>query len=78
MCSLRVSIEGFLGQFVEQRVGLAVEHAIPLLDRGLAGMVRAKRTLASAGWTEKQGVFVARNERAGGQIEDQAADSSSC
>jgi hypothetical protein len=30
-------------------------------------------TLAGAGWAEKQGIFVARDEGASGQIEDQAA-----
>ena len=30
-------------------------------------------TLAGAGWAEQQGIFVARDERASGKIEDQAA-----
>src|SRR5208282_3270946 len=56
----------------EQGVGLAIEHAVSLLDGGLAdGLCQV--TLAGAGWAEKQGIFVARDEGAGGEVEDQAA-----
>ena len=66
------AVESGFGQFVEQGVGLAVEHAIPLLDSGVADGL-GQMTLARAGWTEKQGIFVARDKGAGGQVEDQAA-----
>ena len=42
------------------------------MDGGLADGLR-QVTLAGAGWAEKQGIFVARDEGASGQIEDQAA-----
>src|ERR1022692_4704467 len=66
------AIEGGFGQVIEQGVGLAIEHAVTLLDGGLADGLR-QVTLAGAGWAEKQGIFVARDEGASGQIEDQAA-----
>ena len=66
------AVEGGFGQIIEQGVGLAIEHAISLLDGGLADGLR-QVTLAGAGWAEEQGIFVARDERASGQIEDQAA-----
>ena len=49
------------GQIIEQSVGLAVEHAVSLLDGGLADGLR-QVTLAGAGWAEKQGIFVAAPE----------------
>ena len=66
------AVERGFGEFIEQGVGLAIEHAIALLDGGLADGL-GQVTLAGAGRTEKQGVFVAGDEGAGGQIEDQAA-----
>jgi hypothetical protein len=66
------AVESGFGQFIEQGVGLAVEHAVALLDGGVANGL-GQVTLAGAGGTEKQGVFVAGDEGAGGQIEDQAA-----
>jgi hypothetical protein len=42
------------------------------VDGGLADGLR-QVTLAGAGWAEKQGIFVARDEGASAQIEDQAA-----
>ena len=66
------AIEGGVGDFAEQGVGLAIEHAIALLDcRQADGL--GQMTLAGAGWAEKQGVFVAGNEVGGGEIEDQTA-----
>jgi hypothetical protein len=52
-------------------VGLAVEHAVTLLNGGLADGL-SQVTLAGSGRPEKQGVFVAGDEGASGQIEDQA------
>jgi hypothetical protein len=42
------------------------------LDGGVSDG-RRQMTLASAGWAEKQGIFVACDKSASGQIEDQAA-----
>src|SRR5208282_4507192 len=53
-------------------MGLAIEHAVTLLDGGMADGLR-QVTLAGSRWAEKQGIFVACDEGASGQIEDQAA-----
>jgi len=66
------AVESGFGQLIEQGVGLAIENAVSLLDGGLADGLR-QVTLAGSGWTEKQCVFVAGDEGAGGEIEDQAA-----
>src|SRR5271166_5906170 len=66
------AVEGGFGQLIEQAVGLAVEHAITLLNGGLADSL-GQMAFAAAGWTEKQCVFVAGNEGTGGQVEHQAA-----
>jgi hypothetical protein len=42
------------------------------LDGGMADGL-GQVAFAGAGWTEKQGVFVACDKSAGGEIEDQAA-----
>jgi hypothetical protein len=42
------------------------------LDRGLADGL-GKMAFPAAGWTEKQGIFMAGDESARGQVEDQAA-----
>src|SRR5438132_6350880 len=60
------------GEIIEQGVGLAVEHAVALLDGSVADGLR-QVTFAGAGWAEKQGVFVTCDESARGEIEDQAA-----
>jgi hypothetical protein len=66
------AVERGFGQIIEQGVGLAIEHAVSLLDSGLAdGLCQV--TLAGAGWAEKQGIFVARDEGASSQIEDSHA-----
>ena len=66
------SIDGGFGEFLEQGMGLAVDHPIALLDGRLSDGL-GKMTLPAAGWTEKQSVFMAGDEGAGGQIEDQTA-----
>ena len=72
MCSLRVPSSDGVGHFIEQDVGLAVEDAVALLDRGLADGLR-EVALARAGRAEEQDVFVAVDELAGGEVEDQPA-----
>jgi len=66
------AVERGFSEIIKQGVGLAIENAVSLLDGGLADGLR-QMTLASAGWTEKQGIFVARDEGASGQVEDHAA-----
>ena len=66
------AVERGFGQLIEQGVGLAVEHAVALLEGGVADGV-SQMTFAAAGGTEKQGIFVAGDEGASGQVEDQAA-----
>jgi len=70
MCSLRVPSR-VASASSSSKVGFAIEHAVALLDGGMADGLR-QVTLAGAGRTEKQGIFVACDERASGQIEDQA------
>src|SRR5947209_64522 len=53
-------------------MGGAVENPIALLDGGLTNGL-SQVALACAGWTESEGVLVASDEGAGGQIENQAA-----
>ena len=61
-----------LGQVIQQHVRFAVQHAIALLDGGLADGL-GQVALARAAGTEKQCVFPLADEGAGGQIEDQTA-----
>jgi hypothetical protein len=61
-----------IGQFFQQDVGLAIEHLVALQDGGLADGL-GQVAFAGAAWAEKQRVFAAIDEGAGGQIEDQAA-----
>ncbi len=44
------SVDRGFGDFIEQGVGLAVEHAIALLDRSMSDGL-GQVTLARAGWT---------------------------
>ena len=55
-------------KFIKQRVRLAVEHAITLLNGGLADGL-GQMAFAAAGRTEKQCVFVAGNEGTSGQVD---------
>ena len=64
--------ERCLGNLLEQDVGLAVEDAMALLDRGAADGLR-EMALAGAGQPEKEGVFAPLDEAAGGEFEDEGA-----
>src|ERR1019366_6765201 len=64
--------ESGFGQLIEQAVGLAVEHSVPLLDSGLADGL-SQVGLSGAGGTQKQGGFAARGKAGSSQVEDQAA-----
>ena len=66
------AVERGVGEFIEQDVRLAVEHAIALLNGSVADGLR-QVTLAGAGRAEKQRVFMLVDEAAGGQVEDEAA-----
>ena len=61
-----------LGQIVQQHMGLAVEHAVTLLNRALPDGLR-QGALAGVAGTEKQRIFRFGDEGARRQIEDQAA-----
>lgn len=65
------SVDGRLGEFLEQQVGLAVEDLVALLDGGVADALR-EVALACAGRPEEEGVLVLRDEVAGGEVEDKA------
>ena len=60
------------GQLFQQMMSLAVEDTVALLDGGLADGL-GQVTFAGARWTENEGILVASDEGAGGQIENQAA-----
>ena len=66
------AIERGVGEFLEQRVGFAIEDAIALLDRGAADGL-GEMTFAGARRAEKERVFALRDEAAGGQVVDQRA-----
>ena len=66
------AVDDGVGQFLQQHVRLAIEHAIALLNGGLADRLR-QVALARAAGAEKQRVFSLGDEAAGGEIEDQAA-----
>src|SRR6266850_8461326 len=68
---LAVSIEGRFGDFLKQDVCLAVDHPIALADDGLPDGL-GQMAFAGAGWTWKECIFAARDERGRRQIEDQA------
>src|SRR5258708_28894942 len=61
-----------IGQLVEQHMGFAIEHAIALLNGGLADGLR-QVALAGAAGPEKQCVFALADEGTCGQVEYQAA-----
>ena len=65
-------IDGSFGQLFQQMMSLAVEDTVALLDGGLADGL-GQVTFAGARWTENEGILVASDEGAGGQIENQAA-----
>ena len=71
------AIDRGLGDLLQQRVSLAVGHAIALLDRGAADRL-GEMAFARAGRAEKQGVFALLDEARGREIEDRARGSSSC
>ena len=66
------AVDRSFSQVIKQGVGLAVEHAIALLDGRLADGL-GQVAFAGAGRSKKQSIFMAGNEGAGSQIEDQAA-----
>ena len=59
-------------EFFEQRVGLAIDHAVALLNRRAADRLR-EVALASAGRAEKQYVLSLCDEAGGGELIDERA-----
>ena len=55
------AVERGVGDLLEQRVRLAVEDAVALLDRGAADGL-GEMALAGAGWAEKERVLALRDE----------------
>ena len=66
-----------IGELLEEDVGLPVEDAMALLDHGEADRL-GQVALAGAGSAEEQPVLVLGDEAAGGELEDEGRDSSSC
>ena len=61
-----------VGELLEEDVGLAVEDAMALLDRGEADGLH-QVALPGAGRPEEQAVLVRGDEAAGGELEDEPA-----
>jgi hypothetical protein len=55
------SVEGRIGDFLEQDVCFAVDHPITLADDRLSDGL-GQMTFAGTGWTQKERVFTAANE----------------
>src|SRR5436305_10644473 len=60
------------GKIFQQDVGLAVKHTVALGDGGLTNGLHQMAFAGSTG-SEKERIFAPGDERAGGQIEDDAA-----
>jgi hypothetical protein len=69
---LALAIERGVGQFFQQCVGFAIQHAVALLDDGVPDGLCAV-TFAAARWTKKQGIFALSDPVRRGQFEDQIA-----
>ena len=72
MYCLRVPSSDGVGEFLQQDVGLAIEHLVALLDGRLTDGL-GQMALARAARAEEQRVFAAVDEGAGGEVEDQTA-----
>lgn len=66
------AVDGGVGELLEQRVRLAVEHAMPLAQHRVADRLR-EVALAGAGRAEQKHVLVLRDEVAGGELADERA-----
>ena len=64
------AVELGVGEFVEEDVSFAIEHAMALLDHGDADGLR-QVTLPRARPAEKEPVFPLGDEAAGGELEDE-------
>ena len=69
---LALAIERGVGQFFQQGVGFAIEHAVSLLDDGVPDGLGAV-ALAAPRRAEKQGIFASADPARSSQIEDQFA-----
>ena len=66
------AVERGVGDLLEERVGLAVDDAVALLDRGAADGL-GEVALAGAGRAEEERVLALRDEARGGELVDQRA-----
>jgi len=66
------AIERGVGQLLEEQMGLAVQHAMALLDRRLAERLR-QVTFPRAGGADQQNIFTLGDETTGGEFEEQRA-----
>ena len=69
---LAVAVQGGVGQFFQQDVRLAVEHAVALLDDRVADGL-GDVALAASGRAEEQRVFASADPGGSSQVEDQTA-----
>ena len=65
-------LERRVGEFLEERVGFAIDDAIALLDHAVADGL-GQMTFPGPGWAQKERVFPLRDEAAGCQLVDQRA-----
>ncbi|HEX3748369.1 MAG TPA: hypothetical protein VHW09_30780, partial [Bryobacteraceae bacterium] len=61
------SLQDGLGELLQQHVRLPVDHAIVLLDGGLADGL-SQVTFSRPAWTEEKRIFALANEGTGGEI----------
>src|SRR5204862_1412818 len=61
-----------VGEFFEERVSLAVDDAIALLDRGASDGL-GEMTLARTGWPQKERILPLRDEARRGELVDEGA-----
>ncbi len=65
-------VERGIGELLQQGVGLAVEHAVALVDRGAANRL-GEMTLAGARWAQEEDVFALLDEAARREFVDERA-----
>jgi hypothetical protein len=63
------AVECRVSEFLEERVGLAIDDAVPLLDHRSADRL-GEMALPRAWWSEKERVLASRDETAGGELVD--------
>src|ERR1700687_2898057 len=66
------AVDNGFGQFFEQQMRFAIQHAVALLNGGVTDGL-GEMTFPGTTWAQKQGIFAARDEGAGSEIKHQTA-----